>query len=375
MARNATNTEIFRKARITKLFKGSLFMAIQDIQIRQFFPKSAAEADIAELVALQLISFQERNPGDKLPPENLLRKQLELLDENPMASMEVYLAQTIEGRIDGLLMMGFPRPEGPEYESQKHMGMASIFVRPEARRQGIGRFLMRKIVEAFQSKGISLIQGDTSSDAGRAFAKLFSGTVGLETKTNRAYTKDMDWEMIRGWVDETAKANPDVKIEFIKGLPGDEDIDAYCHLFTEVHNQQPMEELEGLEMSFTPEKMRQMLAQQHERGVEEFVMISREANGDISGLSEIAYNPQRPHVVQQGLTGVQQTYRGRGLGKWLKAAMLLYVHETYPDVQYIDTTNASVNEAMLSINERLGFKLHRYNSLFKLQIEDVVKSL
>ena len=234
---------------------------------------------------------------------------------------------------------------------------------------------MRKIVEAFQAKGISLIQGDTSSDAGRAFAKHFGGTVGLETKTNRAYTGQMDWEMIRGWVDETAKANPDVKIEFIQGLPGDEDIEAYCRLFTEVHNQQPMEELEGLEMSFTPENMRQMLVQQHERGVEDYVMISREANGDISGLSEIAYNPQRPHVVQQGLTGVQMAYRGRGLGKWLKAAMLLHIHESYPELQYIDTTNATVNEAMLSINERLGFKLHRYNSLFKLQVEDVLKNL
>jgi GNAT superfamily N-acetyltransferase len=350
-------------------------MAIQDIQIRSFSNKNAPETAIAQLLALQLLSFQERNPGDKLPPESLLRKQLELMDENPMASMEVFLAQSTDGQVEGVLMMGFPRPESPDYESQKHMGMASIFVRPEARRRGIGRLLMGKLAAVFQAKGVSLIQGDTSTDAGRAFAKNFGGSVGLETKTSRSYTAEMDWEMVRTWADEGAKANPDVKLEFYEGLPDDKDIEAYSRLFTEVHNQQPLEELEGLETSFTPEMLKTMLAQQHERGIQEFVMISREANGDISGLSEIAYNPQRPHVVQQGLTGVQTDYRGRSLGKWLKAAMLLYIHESYPDVQYIDTTNASVNAAMLSINERLGFKLHRYNSLFKLQVVDVAKKL
>jgi mycothiol synthase len=76
-------------------------------------------------------------------------------------------------------------------------------------------------------------------------------------------------------------------------------------------------------------------------------MVSREANGALSDLSEIVYHPQRPHLMMQGLTGVQQAYRGRALSKWLKAAMLLHIRERYLDVQYIDSTNASVNETML----------------------------
>ena len=61
----------------------------------------------------------------------------------------------------------------------------------------------------------------------------------------------------------------------------------------------------------------------------------------------------------QGLTGVRDVHRGRGLGKWLKAEMLLRVRRDFPEVRVVSTGNASSNEAMLSINERLGFRTHK----------------
>jgi hypothetical protein len=39
-------------------------MAIQDIQISRFLPKTSSDAEFADVIALQLISFQERNAGD-----------------------------------------------------------------------------------------------------------------------------------------------------------------------------------------------------------------------------------------------------------------------------------------------------------------------
>jgi len=41
------------------------------------------------------------------------------------------------------------------------------------------------------------------------------------------------------------------------------------------------------------------------------------------------FAPYWPQVIDQGFTGVRTDARGRGLGKWLKAAMLLHVRKIY----------------------------------------------
>ena len=49
-------------------------------------------------------------------------------------------------------------------------------------------------------------------------------------------------------------------------------------------------------------------------------------------------------------------YRGHGLGKWLKAAMLEKVLAERPAVKFVRTGNADENVPMLKINHALGFK-------------------
>jgi len=49
------------------------------------------------------------------------------------------------------------------------------------------------------------------------------------------------------------------------------------------------------------------------------------------------YAPYKPQFIEQGFTGVRPDARGRGLGKWLKAAMLLHVREIYPGLKTVVT--------------------------------------
>ncbi|MEE9601209.1 MAG: N-acetyltransferase, partial [Thermoplasmata archaeon] len=57
------------------------------------------------------------------------------------------------------------------------------------------------------------------------------------------------------------------------------------------------------------------------------------------------------------------------LGKWLKAAMLLRVREKFPQIQVVVTDNATSNAAMLSINERLGFRPHKEGVWAQITLE------
>jgi GNAT superfamily N-acetyltransferase len=66
-----------------------------------------------------------------------------------------------------------------------------------------------------------------------------------------------------------------------------------------------------------------------------------------------------PGFVRQQFTGVRLAAQGRGIGKWLKAAMLEHLREAHRDTVYVTTENARSNAPMLAINHRLGFRLHR----------------
>jgi GNAT superfamily N-acetyltransferase len=76
-----------------------------------------------------------------------------------------------------------------------------------------------------------------------------------------------------------------------------------------------------------------------------------------------------PQFIDQGFTGVRADARGRGLGKWLKAAMLLHVREIYPGLQTVITGNASSNGPMLAINKAMGFKQHRAGNEYQISLK------
>lgn len=351
-------------------------MKIENLSITQFNPKTASEADFEKVVRIQLESFKENNPNDPPPPEHMIRKQTEMIASHPIYNIDIYIVENSSGQLSGGLIFLQGKSESEDYENQKHMAMLIPLVLPEFRRQGVGTQLLKFGVEKLShNKEVTLVQGDTSKDAGRAFAQNLGASIGLEARDSRAQVKDLNWEMIEQWALVGGQSNPDVTIELFEGLPSDKDIEAYSQLYTEVFNQQPFDDIEGLEATWSPERLREVHARMQEVGSTDYVMVTREANGDLSGMTELSYNPERSHRAGQGLTGVQENYRGRGLGKWLKAKMLLYMRENFPTVEHIATTNAASNAAMLSINERLGFKLHKHNTLFKISIDDLRNQL
>ena len=71
-------------------------------------------------------------------------------------------------------------------------------------------------------------------------------------------------------------------------------------------------------------------------------------------------------LAQQGMTAVDPAYRNRGLGRWLKAAMLEKLMRERPQVRYVRTGNADSNAPMLKINQALGFKPYSSNTQWEL---------
>jgi RimJ/RimL family protein N-acetyltransferase len=102
-------------------------------------------------------------------------------------------------------------------------------------------------------------------------------------------------------------------------------------------------------------------------------MISREHYGQISGLTDIMFNPEEPHRVNQYFTGILVKYRKRGLAKRLKAEMLAAIKDKFPEVEYITTSTARSNRPMRAINKDLGFQPIKTCFMFRWPLRDLRK--
>jgi GNAT superfamily N-acetyltransferase len=95
------------------------------------------------------------------------------------------------------------------------------------------------------------------------------------------------------------------------------------------------------------------------------VGVRHDGTGELVGISEIYLPAERPWIVFQGDTGVDPAHRGHGLGAWMKAVNHLRLRDEHPEVEIVQTWNASSNEPMLRINRALGFEpVQRFQAWF-----------
>jgi GNAT superfamily N-acetyltransferase len=112
------------------------------------------------------------------------------------------------------------------------------------------------------------------------------------------------------------------------------------------------------------------------RGDQRWTMYVRErASGEFAGFTEVMWNPNRPDLANQGATAVWPIYRNKGLGRWLKAAMLKKVLCDRPQVKRVRTGNADSNAEMLRINEELGFKPYQSQTFWQVETDKVLAYL
>jgi GNAT superfamily N-acetyltransferase len=157
-------------------------------------------------------------------------------------------------------------------------------------------------------------------------------------------------------VERAPERAADYEVVFLPPPIPDEYLQAYCDLH-DVMNTAPLEDYERDPEVVTPEVWRDLEDMDRKRHTEFLVYVARhKPTGKLVGLTEAIYQNLNPAQAWQVDTGVNSDHREKGLGRWLKAAMLQKIRSDYPIVERIDTDNAGSNEPMLNINIALGFK-------------------
>lgn len=298
----------------------------------------------------------EARPDDPVRPDDL--EELRMKYVSPFQAEHRFEIST-----DGTMLSSFRghtvKPDTPEYETNKHLFWADFYVRPDHRRRGIGTTWLTVILDLMERHGCTKVGMEAEEKAGHAFMKWLGADVGLTGAENRLNLAGVDWAMVERWAAEGAARSPNTRLEMYDGHIPEQMWAEFAPQFSAMLNTIPFENLDiGTEV-VTPDHMRDYQAQMELAGERLHTVMTREPDGVMSGITDVIWAPYRPTIIQQQFTGARTDARGRGLGKWMKAAMLLHLRELYPDARWITTDNAGSNAPMLAINKQLGFREYR----------------
>ena len=342
-----------------------------EYKIEEFNPKEVPDDFWEGYFEFTETNFKYLHPGDPLPNrEAIIQRQKA---DIPNLNYSRWLVYTPENKIIGWAGFATVAETSPEYEQNKHISEGNIVVLYTHYRKGIGTALLKIFVQEAQARNKTVIEIGTENDSGKAFLKKHGADLTIEGAENRLELEDVDWDLMQSWVDEGPKRAEGVTIESFYEVP-EEILDEYCEMYTTCGNMAPQGDVE-YRMNMNGKLRRENEQRWKEIGYINYTLISREKDGKISGLTEIFHDPRDGDRILQELTGVLPEFRGRGLGKWLKAEMILQIKENYSKAKKIITGNADVNAPMLSINERMGFKRHKGGQMYKFQVEELAKRL
>lgn len=267
------------------------------------------------------------------------------------------------------------KPESPEYETNKHLCEADIYVLPEHRRRRVGASFLPAVLSMMDRHAATTVGFWAEEQPGHEFLKWVGAVPKFSSIESRLKVSEVDWPMIERWVAEGQERSPQTRLEIIDGPIPEEMRAEFAPQLSSLLNTIPFEGLDHGEIVITPESMLEFYARNAITRTQQQTVIAREPDGVISGMTDTGWAPHQGPIVYQWFTGVRPDARGRGIGKWIKAAMLLHLRELYPEMEWISTDNAGSNAPMLKINRTMGFKPYREGTAYQMTREELEKRL
>lgn len=262
-------------------------------------------------------------------------------------------------------------------EENRHLVDYNILVLPDHRRRGIGRSLLVTVADYAQSQQRTTLIAGTSSTvpAGERFMERIGAAKGLETNINQLDLAELDLALLEGWLTRSKRLEAEFVLEFWDGRYPEHLLTDRLKL-TEAIKDAPIGDLSREAHTASVAELRALEASLAARGITRwFAGIRHKATNEVVGFTEILYNPLTPTLLEQDGTGVLPSYRNRGLGRWLKTAMIKRVVNERPSVRFIRTGNATSNVPMLKINHELGFKPYTSDAWWEISLTKVKEYL
>jgi GNAT superfamily N-acetyltransferase len=234
------------------------------------------------------------------------------------------------------------------------------FVRPASRRNGIGRELLRHAAgRAAANERTVLASVHHQDSAGEAFARSVGAKPGMIEARRMLDLRKVPTGRFAQLRETAAAAAAGYTIVSWTGPTPEKYLGLVAEAFNAM-NDAPRDE--GWQDDFwdadrVRERSGWVLRLTDVRGYS--IAALHEETGQMAGFTQVEVDPELPGWGYQGLTAVTRPHRGHRLGLLTKASMLEWLATAEPQLERIVTGNAETNEHMISVNETLGFELHK----------------
>ena len=187
-------------------------------------------------------------------------------------------------------------------------------------------------------------------------------------EVHRVLDLPLDRSILQAMQAEAAPHHEGYEIRTFEDEIPEELLPSYVHLLNQLALDAPTGDIDFEEEAFTPELFRTHLEKLLRQGRHRISTVAIAPNGEAVAHTDLVVpRADRPKVYQWG-TLVRRDHRGHHLGAAVKLQNLLALQERYPDRTEIHTTNAEDNDAMIGINERLGFRVVEICPEFMLEL-------
>ena len=237
------------------------------------------------------------------------------------------------------------------------LGVLDMYVRPSARRSGVGRALLkavadRAVEESFTSLGVEVVGGTPAAEFfnHHGFSHVYTETRSiLDLSTvDWAHVEEMAAGLVQGYVVQVHASD----------LP-DELLPGYAEA-KQVRRADPTGDMELRPSSYDTDRLRASLRCLNLRGLRPYIIVAiHERSGVVAALTELVVPAQHPTRADQYDTIVVPAHNSYGLARAIKARMLLELRSREPQLTQVQTWHAADREQLSQVNKELGFQADR----------------
>lgn len=327
---------------------------MQPVTLSIFDPLTASRETWAAYHAYRRVTGPELWPDDPMLGDAEVEDGMK--EPSPLWETRRWLGFA-GSEVVGLVRCGFRRPGTPNAEDHAPFLWGYGSVRADNRRLGVAGMLMREIHDLMRAIDKTVLTAAAHHPGGHGFLQHLGAEAKHSQIESRAMLAEIDTARLDAW--EAAAEARGLTWETYAGRVPRPVLLSLLPTYTELFQDAPRGNMEHAPIrSEIAEYDRWYEWMDRISGAHHLVLL-RSGDGSVAGLSDAGWDSQVPGFVYQHFTGVSRPWRGRGLGRALKARMLRQVRAHHPQAGVMVTSNADVNAPMLSINARIGFAVHR----------------
>lgn len=331
--------------------------------------RTAPEADLRGMHDIAIELAREELPADPPAPYEKFAAEI----HNPAAYRRGwYYTARLGGEV-----AGYAHVYVDDVGDNEHLAYVEGGVLPELRRQRVGTALLAAVAGRAQAAGRRLLMSAAPDghEGAESFFQTFGGERRYVERRSRLLVEEVDHSLMKEWIEGAADRAGDYELFGWDGPCPDELVADYARLL-HVMNTAPIDDLDFDDEVFTPQRLRADEARLRAVGSEwSTLVVRRRPTGELAGLTELVFPRWRDWLAYQGNTGVDPIHRNRGIGRWLKAAMIEKVSTERSSLRWVDTWNANSNDPMLHINVAMGFTPLVYMGGWQTPVETVAAKL